>query len=169
MSSGQIPVPSGDYESSSAIPANAAIISSDTESPEALPFNLSFAKYNPKECQIESMNGDNAKATLDVLRDVGLNFSGINAYKSCAKSGVEVKHVNNDGDYTNLYRGIDDDVKEIKYVNKNKNADIRIFFCTLEKERLFYIIAARCTHIDTSKGSNVRRSRKNHQISKRWR
>jgi hypothetical protein len=124
------------------------------EDPEALPYNISFARYNDKECQITDMDANNAKAALMILRDVGIYFSSYENYAKYSGS-AEVKRIMNDGDYSALYRGCDADeeIKEIKLVKEKKNVNVRLFYFTIESSKMFYLVAVRHTHIDTTKGN----------------
>jgi hypothetical protein len=123
------------------------------EAPEVTPYKISFARYKEKECQMDSMSGQNARATLKVFKDVGLYYTDEKNYWS--KAGpIEIKHIVRGGDYGDLYRNLSEDteLKEIKYKHDRKEIDIRLFFFTLEVERTFYLVAARHDHIDTGKG-----------------
>jgi len=136
------------------VPSIVAELPQTEEAPEISPYRISFAEYKEKECQMNGMTGDNAKATLMILRDVGIYYTSEENYWSKA-SNVEIKPVARGGDYTVFYRGLaeDSELKEIKYKHLRKSIDIRLFFFTLERERTFYLVAARQDHVDTSKGN----------------
>ncbi len=155
-----IPDPDGKVPLSQEVPVTAAELPQTEEAPEISPYRISFAEYKGKECQIDGMNAENAKATLLILRDVGIYYTSEADYWSKA-SGIQINPIVRDGDYIDLYRGLaeDSEIKEIKYQHHRKSIDIRLFFFTLERERTFYLIAARETHIDTSKGDFRRKSR----------
>jgi len=149
-----IPDPIGKEVSPDAVPSAVAELPQAEEAPEISPYKISFAEYKGKECQMDGMTGDNAKATLMILRDVGVHYTDADNFWHKAASGIEIKPVLRAGDYTSLFRGLaeDSELKEIKYQHPRKAIDIRLFYFTLEKERTFYLVAARETHIDTSKG-----------------
>ena len=152
---GTIPQPSGEEKTPEGIPVTASLVSQETEGPETKLYKISFEEYKDKECQMDGMDSDNAKATLIVLRDVGIYFTSEANYQSKAGTGVEIKHVARDGNYAALYKGlVEEDIYEIKLKRsqKEKEIDIRVFYFTLEPEKIFYIVAAKHTHIDTSKG-----------------
>jgi len=68
--------------------------------------------------------------------------------------GSEIIYVNkNNRQYANLYKGLglDEAVYEIKYVKERKNIDFRLFFTLNETERIFYVVAIREAHYDTTK------------------
>jgi hypothetical protein len=139
------------------IPLDAAELPQEEEAPEVQPFKLSFAKYNPKECEIDGINPHNGKAILTIVRDIGIYFTNEENFTKKSSKDIEIKHVINGGDYKKLYRGLyeDEEVREIKYKHsypkKGIEIDVRLFFCSLEKEKTFYIIAVRESHYDTSK------------------
>ena len=122
--------------------------------PEALPYNISFARYNQAQCQITGMDGKNAKAALMILRDVGIYFTSSENF-SMNSGMAEIKLVFNSGDYSALYHGChqDEEIKEIKLSKKEKGIDIRVFYFTIESKKMFYVVAAKHTHIDTEKGN----------------
>lgn len=165
-----IPEPEQASGEGQTIPQTAALLPEDAEAPEALPFKLSFARYNNKECEMNSMNGDCAKATLTILRDVGVFYISKDNYQKNEGNGVSIEHVIRDGDYKAVYQGLEDDVevKEIKHKDDRKDVDLRIFFYTIEAERIFYLIAARHSHYDTSKGSYDHKKKKKSRLG-RWR
>lgn len=143
-------------ESSGVVPKDAAEMKADDD-PEARPFRISLAKYNSKACQIDELGGDNAKAALSTLRDVGLYFTSEMEFSSRSSLDSEIKYVENAGDYSLMYKGLggeDVDVKEIKIQRQKKGVDFRIFFYSLEFERTFFLIAIRQNHLDTTKGGH---------------
>lgn len=155
MNPGSIPEPQGDYGDQSVVPATAALLPQDVEGPELRAYNISFAQYDRKDCQIDGMDPDNAKGALIILRDVGVHFTSKENFLGKTKSNVEIKNVARDGEYASLYKGlVDEEIREIKYRNDNKDVDIRVFYYTLESEKIFYLVATRHTHLDISKSKN---------------
>jgi len=43
----------------------------DTEAPEAIPYVISFAKYNEKMCEISELGGNKAKKAIETLKAIG--------------------------------------------------------------------------------------------------
>ena len=153
MSSVLIPEPEGENKSSETVPVTAPLISQDEEDPEAKLYRISFERYKQDECQMDGMHPENAKAALKIIRDIGIYFTSEKNY--FAKSGrAEIKPVICGGHYKELCNGLgpDDEVKEIKLDDKKNRISVRLFYFTLEKDKTFYLIAARETHYDTSKG-----------------
>lgn len=155
MLSPLIPSPE-EHGSDPLIPVRAAELPQEDD-PETIPYKISFAKYNAKECQIDGMNDIHTKETLKTLRDIGIYFTSESAYGEHSQLYSEIKYINNDGgEYGRLFKGLGDydaEVKEIKIVESGKELDMRIFFYALEKVRTFYLIAVRQTHYDTTKGN----------------
>jgi hypothetical protein len=160
-----IPEPEKEIVSPNDVPVAAAELPETSEAPEISPYKISFAEYKSDECQMNGMTGPNAKATLQILRDVGVHYTDEENYWSNS-DGIEIKPIIRDGDYLDLYRGLPDDseIKEIKYQREKKDIDIRLFFFTLEKERTFYLVATKEQHIDTSKGNYRTKARKSRRL-----
>ncbi len=155
----EIPDSNNKEASPDAVPSAVAELPQAEEAPEISPYKISFAEYKGKECQMDGMTGYNAKATLMILRDVGVYYTSAENFWS--KTSIQTKPIIREGDYRFLYKGLaeDSELKEIKYQHARKGVDIRLFFFTLEKERTFYLVAAKQDHIDTSKGGFRRRNR----------
>ncbi|KKU50249.1 MAG: hypothetical protein UX71_C0002G0220 [Parcubacteria group bacterium GW2011_GWA1_47_10] len=143
------------------IPPTATTLPQEDEAPEASPFYMSFIKYKKKECQIDGMTLENSQAALHVMRDVGVHFTNKTNFLSNT-SHTEIKPIKRDGEYKDLYRGLyeDEEVHEIKFIHEKKKQDVRMFFSLLEKEKIFFVIAVRGTHYDTSKGSWQKKHKK---------
>ena len=111
---------------------------------------------------MDGMGGANAKATLTVLRDVGIYFTDKANYLKQEGRGVEIKYIARDGNYAALYKGlVEEEIYEIKLqkLHKEKPINIRIFYYTLPAERIFYLVAAKHDHIDTSKSTYLTNTR----------
>jgi len=117
----------------------------ETEAPEAIPYVISFAKYNEKMCEISGLGKNKAKKVLEILKTVGTKIcSGTDYYKNCIdRIGVHCK-----GEYKKLYRRIPEGVglKEIKL-----QGTARIFYFDIEPKRTFYVVAVRENHLETKK------------------
>lgn len=157
----RIPEPDTGADTSLAIPVTASQVSQDTEDPEAVPYSISFVRYRPDECQITGIGLENAKAALTIFRDVGVHFSSVKEFLSNETSNVEVKNVVRDGAYMTLFSSLgDEEVKEIKLVERHKNIDLRIFFFSLDTNKTFYVLALKEDHLDTDKGTYNQQSKR---------
>ena len=147
-------------ESGARLPSSVAELPVEVE-PETEPYLLSFSKYNEKMCQLED-GGFDKKQSKDVLKMIKSIGTKLFSRADISFIGT-IKHVVNDGDYTDLYNGLNDggspDIKvEEIYLTEDKGDAGRIFFFTVDTEKKFYFLAFRKTHIDTSKGSTWKRS-----------
>jgi hypothetical protein len=165
----EIPKPSEVQTNELGAPVTSVLVPATDTEPEAIPYSLSFARYNKGECQIDGMSKDNAQATLKVLRDVGVYFIDDDSFKK-SRTDTEVKFIVDSGEYSGLFKGCrDEEIREIKLVKPDKSIDIRLFFFTVG--RMFYVIAVRATHYDTTKGGQVKKPFKHKFSGKRkgWR
>ncbi len=125
------------------------------EAPESEPPLISFRHYNQKECEIGTGQiKPYAPFTLELIRDMGTRPS----YEP------NKKYIENDGDYSDLYRGLGDvpdvSIHEIRLegkVSSNKGKkDERVSngrFFYFKIENTLYVVAVRANHYDTSKSS----------------
>lgn len=139
-------------EKEGVLPNSLAEMSEEIE-PETQPYLISFLNYNDRMCQLEgSFDHKQRKNCLKLIKQIGT--------KVCSKSdisnlGVTVKPVVNAGDYSALYRGLDDGVQvEEAYLSNSHDEKGRLFFFTVDSKKIFYFIAFKNTHIDTSRSSN---------------
>lgn len=136
-------------DNSQGIPEEVAERPQEEEAPELVPFYISFAKYNKKECQMDGLNKKRAKKALVALRDIGINLFVFDEFMAKLPK-LELKYISNAGDYRKLYKGLGD-IPDIEvYEIKIRNEDIRIFFFVIKK--VFYIVAIRESHYDTTRG-----------------
>lgn len=126
------------------------------EAPEAEPPLISFRHYNQKECEIGTGQiKPYAPFMLELIRDMG------------TKSSYEPnkRHIENAGDYSNLYRGLSDlpdvSIHEIRLEGKvpgswgKKDQKVnsgRFFYFKIDNT--LYVVAIRANHYDTSKGKH---------------
>lgn len=162
MFSNPIPEPEKGKDDANGIPRTVAERPQTEESPEVLPYRISFARYNQGECQMDEMNPKNAKVVLTTLRDVGVHFTSEENY-SVNSGKAEIKKIICAGDYRGLFRGLGEDaeIKEIKCTHPSKGVDVRLFYFSLERDKTFYLVATRETHYDTDKGNYQHRSFRN--------
>ena len=132
-------------EDASELPQTVAELSQEQEAPEAIPYVISFAKYNERMCEIALLGGNKARKAVKTLKIVGTRIRSETDFQKCFVDRIPVRR---DGEYKRLYRGLKDDIclKEIKL---QQNA--RIFYFDIEPERIFYIVAIRENHLETKK------------------
>jgi hypothetical protein len=139
------------------------------EPPETRPYDISFAEYNSKECLINDMSKFASKAALKILRDVGVHFNDETNFLSKTITGVRISGVNKEGDYRDIFKGLKDGyhdrLREIvldkkSYKSPEENIELRLFFVTIEKPKLFYVVAIRNdAHYDTDKSESKKKSK----------
>jgi len=117
----------------------------ETEAPEAIPYMISFAKYNGRMCEISELSKNKAKKALGVFKTIGTKICSEADYRKCCIGRIPVRY---GGEYKKLYRGLPEDVelKETKLQD-----DARIFYFDIEPERKFYVVAIRENHLETKK------------------
>ncbi len=140
-----IPKPEAEV-GSGLIPSSATNLPQEAGDPEAEPLLFSFEQYNEKECQIDTMDPKKARKALRAIRDTGLNIKTMADFGSKLPK-LELKPVRNEGDYRDLYKGLnpDTDLQEIKTDNDKG----RIFFHMIKN--ILYLIAVRESHYETDK------------------
>jgi len=117
----------------------------DTEAPEAIPYVISFAKYNNKLCEISCLGKNKGNKALSILKEIGTRvFSRVDFQKN----NILTKGIKNSGEYRKLYSGLglDNEVKELSLQGTG-----RIFYFDIEPERILYIVAIRENHFETDK------------------
>ncbi len=143
-----VPEP-GINEEKGVLPNSLAELSEEIE-PETQPYLISFLNYNDKMCQLEgSFDDKQRKNSLKLIKQIGTK---VFVKSDISKLGVTIKPVVNDGDYSDLYTGLDDGVQvEEAYLSGGYSEKGRLFFFTVDSQKIFYFIAFKNTHIDTSK------------------
>ncbi|MDO8571601.1 MAG: hypothetical protein Q7R79_02895 [bacterium] len=116
------------------------------EAPEVVPFLISFARYNKKECDIDGMDHKRAKKTLKTLRDIGVEIYSEEDFIAKLPK-LKVSAIEPSGEYRRLYTGLTDfpdaEIREAK-VDLDK---CRLFFFIVN--RLFYVVAVKDSHYNT--------------------
>ncbi|MBI3335486.1 MAG: hypothetical protein HY001_03230 [Candidatus Portnoybacteria bacterium] len=117
----------------------------DTEAPEAIPYVISFVKYNERMCEITELDRNKARKAVQTFKLIGTK---IRSEADFQRHSVDRIPVHRKGEYKKLYRGISEDVdlKEIKL-----QQDARIFYFDIEPDRTFYVVAIRQNHLETDK------------------
>lgn len=116
---------------------------------ENKPYSLSFSKYNERMCQVpDGLDKKQRKDALTLIKKIGTT---IFSESDLSRLGPSIRHIVNAGDYADLFRGLhkDVDLKEVKLSN-SYDEEGRLFFYTLESEKMFYFVSIRGTHLDTS-------------------
>lgn len=128
------------------------------ESPESVeletqPYKISFTKYLNNECEINGMTKENSVCALKTIKTLGMNFTDQSNFSKSLPSHSLLRHVKDTGDYSVLYKGLsaDEVIWEIKSVHESKKYDLRIFFYTIDPQRVLYLRAIRQSHYDTTK------------------
>lgn len=136
-------LPNPQHSCARLIPDKVALIG-DQRDIESLPFHLSFEYYNDKLCEIEYLEKNVAKRTLNNLRTIG----GCNN-KTLKQNGIDAIPVSNLGEYLKLYSKLppDADVKEHKI-----SGTARIFYFIVS--RIFYLVCFKNSHFETGKHRN---------------
>ena len=134
--------PSGEVDKLSQI---AQELPQDTEAPEAIPYVISFAKYNERMCEISELGGNKAKKAIETFKAIGTKIRSEADFQRYYVDRIPVRR---EGEYKKLYRGLRDDIdlKEIKL-----QQDARIFYFDIEPERTFYVVAITQNHLETYK------------------
>ncbi|MFH1822974.1 MAG: hypothetical protein ABH830_04725 [Patescibacteria group bacterium] len=117
----------------------------DIEAPEAIPYVISFAKYNEKMCQIALLTSNKAKKAIETFKKIGTKICSMADFQRCSIDRIQVLRK---GEYIKLYRGLSDDIdlKEIKL-----QEDARIFYFDIEPQRTLYVVAITQNHLETNK------------------
>ena len=116
-----------------------------TEAPEAVPYVISFVKYNESMCEISELNSNKARKAVETFKKIGTKICSEADFQ---KHSVDRIPIRCEGEYKKLYRGLspDIDLKEIKL-----QQDARIFYFDIEPERTFYVVAITQNHLETNK------------------
>jgi hypothetical protein len=132
-------------EGGSEIPKVVAELPQDTEAPEAIPYVISFARYNESMCEISELSSNKARKAIETLKIVGTKIRSEADFQRYYVDRIPIRR---EGEYKKLYRGLRDDIdlKEIKL-----QQDARIFYFDIEPERIFYVVAIRQNHLETDK------------------
>ena len=115
------------------------------EAPEVKPYLISFSKYNEDMCEIEHLDKNKAKRTVETFKTIGTKIRSQADFQRFSIDRIPVK---NAGEYKKLFRGLGEDIdlKELKL-----QQDARIFYFDVEPERMFYVVAITQNHLETDK------------------
>ena len=148
MADQKIPTESSVVKGEDKIEKVAQTTLSQTTSPEAELYNISFANYKLDKCSIKGIEPWNAQAAIKIVRDIGIDFKGGN-FES---ENYTIKPVMNSRPYDDYYKNLPEEivggqeVREIIYEReKNDNqVFLRVFFYTLQN--IFYMLAISTVH-----------------------
>ncbi|MFA5880381.1 MAG: hypothetical protein WC860_09495 [Candidatus Margulisiibacteriota bacterium] len=128
-----------------AIPQGVAELPGDLEAPEIIPYVISFAKYNEKLCEIQHLEKNKARRSLEIIKEIGTKICCSADFK---KFNIEIKHIDRSGEYLKLYNRLSPDIEinEIKVQH-----DARIFYFDIESEKKLYIVAIKENHFEVGK------------------
>ncbi len=117
----------------------------ETEAPEAIPYVISFAKYNEKLCEISELSKNKGKKALSILKEIGTK---VFARADFQRHNIRTDGIANSGEYKKLYSKIAPDI-EIRELFLQDTG--RIFYFDIEPERTLYVVAIRENHFETDK------------------
>ena len=117
----------------------------ETKVPESIPYLISFARYKDKLCEISILSKNKAKKTLLILKEIGTK---IFCKADFQRFGIKTHRIDNKGEYKKLYYGLGPDIEVRELFLQGTG---RIFYFTVEPERILYIVAIRENHFEVDK------------------
>ncbi|MFA6494920.1 MAG: hypothetical protein WC246_00945 [Candidatus Paceibacterota bacterium] len=126
------------------IPQTVAELPQDTEAPEAVPYVISFGRYNESMCEIPLLTGNKSKKAIETLKLIGTKIRSMADFQ---RNHIDRIPIRCEGDYRRLFNGLRDDI-ELKEIKLQQEA--RIFYFDIEPERTFYVIAITNNHLETN-------------------
>ena len=117
----------------------------ETEAPEAIPYVISFAKYNEKLCEISELSKNKGKKALFVLKEIGTKVFSRADFQ---QHNIKTDGIANSGEYKKLYNGLGPDIEVRELFLQDTG---RIFYFDIEPERILYIVAIRENHFEINK------------------
>ncbi len=129
----------------SGLPQSVAEMPQAIEAPEAVPYVISFAKYNEKMCELSQLNNNKAKRIVEIFKTIGTKVCSTTDYQRHLVGRIPVRR---EGEYKKLFRGLEDDI-ELKEIKLQQKA--RVFYFDIEPDRTFYVVAITENHLETDK------------------
>ena len=117
----------------------------ETEAPEAIPYVISFAKYNEKLCEISELSKNKGKKALSILKEIGTKVFSRADFQ---RHNIITDGIANSGEYKKLYSKIAPDIEVRELFLQDTG---RIFYFDIEPERILYVVAIRENHFETGK------------------
>lgn len=132
-------------EDSSEMPRAVAEMPQELKAPEAIPYVISFAKYNERICEILELSSNKARKAIGIFKIVGTK---IRSEADFLRHSIDRIPVYRKGEYKKLYRGLGKDInlKEIKLQQA-----ARIFYFDIESKSTFYVVAVTQRHLEADK------------------
>lgn len=140
-----IPKKVAQAEDGSELPQAIAELPQEIEAPEAIPYVISFSKYNESMCEISELNGNKGRKVVETFKTIGTK---IRSEVDFQKHYVDRIPVRRESEYKKLYRGLSDDI-ELKEIKLQTGG--RIFYFDIEDRRTFYVVAITQNHLETNK------------------
>lgn len=132
-------------EDNGELPQAVAEFPQDTEAPEAIPYVISFARYNNKLCEISALGKNKGNKALAILKEIGTKVFSRSDFD---KNNIRTDGIVNSGEYTKLYSGLGPDI-EVRELFLQSTG--RIFYFDIEPKRTLYVVAIRENHFETDK------------------
>ncbi|MDP3794607.1 MAG: hypothetical protein Q8R13_01615 [bacterium] len=117
----------------------------ETEAPEAIPYIISFVKYNNKLCEISALGKNKGNKALSILKEIGMKVFSRADFQ---RHNIRTDGIANSGEYGKLYSGLGPDI-EVRELFLQSTG--RIFYFDIEPEGMLYIVAIRENHFETDK------------------
>jgi hypothetical protein len=127
------------------LPQAVTVMPQEVESPEEIPYLISFSDYKEKLCQISLLEKSEAVKAIGAIKTIG---NKIYSEKDYQRISLGRKSVYNDGGYKRLYNGLSEEVEIFEH---KISQSARIFFYNLEPKRTCYIVAIIKNHLETDK------------------
>lgn len=131
-------------ESKYELPQEIKELPQEIEAPEAIPYLISFAKYNTKMCELDILGNNKGKKAFETLKIIGTKVRSTADFQRNYIDRIPVRF---EGEYKKLFNGLSPDI-ELKELKLQQNA--RIFYFDIEPERIIYIVAITENHLETN-------------------
>src|SRR3989344_1675840 len=115
----------------------------ETEAPEAIPYVISFERYNDRLCEISELSKNKGKKALSILKEIGTKvFSRVDFQKH----NIKTDGIARSSEYKKLYSKIAPDIEVRELFLQDTG---RIFYFDIEQEQILYVVAIRENHFET--------------------
>lgn len=127
------------------LPQGIAELPPESEAPEAMPYVISFVKYNNNLCEIDILGKNKGNKALTILKNIGTKVFSRTDFQ---RNNINTDGIKNEGEYKKLYNGLAPDV-EVRELFLQSTG--RIFYFDIEPKRMLYIVAIRENHFEMDK------------------
>lgn len=117
----------------------------ETEAPEAIPYIISFARYNEDLCEISVLGKNKGNKALAILKEIGTKVFSRADFQ---RRNIKTDSIAKVGDYKKLYNGLSPDIEVRELFLQGTG---RIFYFDIEPARMLYIVAIRENHFEVGK------------------